>query len=434
MFRPIPRFVLTALLIALWPGSAEAQDFIPVGTVSGKGMVTRPLVPTTLRMHTQLSVRGSTAEEALSRLKERRQGVAEKLEKLGADVETIAFGRSSVQKVNVSRATSPYPTSPRTITPNRYVPSTSTSNSSATQPMPVPSTTYSPPAASTPNSAPPTPGAPSVGTSLSPSPPSTSQSSGPPAPSTPPARNYDPYGPPTSSAYPDTSPPRLVEPQRATPPTRGGYSRAYTQPVKVTSLFTASVTVTVDWPLPGDGMDEVLIAAEALKEKIGAIDLTKIESPENASAEEDESDETTADPVRATGYYPPQPSPYGTYPVPSVSRSQTPGYRSMVFVAKISPEQRKSARAEAYAKAEAEARELAEAAGKELGSLASLSGSCGNSNLVSYPIAVHDACLMSPTAVFPTCAPPSVKENEVSSPDPRQIELRCWVSAAFCLR
>lgn len=360
MFRLIARFVLTALLIALWPGYAQAQAVaappaggvlasLPVGhggTVSGHGTVTLRPVPTALRMHIQVQARASTAEKALARLKDRRQVVGEKLKTLGTDVRTITFGPPSVRKIG-----SPY------------------------SPTFAPAPTY-----------------------LLPPPPT--------------APAWRPSGPPPNSS------------QQAEPSSSG---------------FTASATLSADWPLQSDGLEQVLIAAEALKEKIRAGDLTGIGQPENRSTDEVQAEEVAAEPTGRAERYVPVPTVNGgtAWAHDSVRTYVSPGATQFLFVAEISPQQRKAAMAEAFAKAKAKARELAEAAGMDLGPLAGLAGWAGNANLACCQTHVppeHFLPLSSSRSVFAAREPPEeLKENEVGGPDPRAVEFRCWVAVTFRL-
>ncbi len=377
MFRQIARFVLTALLIALSPGYARAQAVLG-GTVSGRGTVKLRPVPTALRMQMQFRARGSTAEKALARLKDRRQGVAEKLKTLGADVQTIAFGPPSLRKI------APFDAPAYSV------------------PMPYPSTGYPP----------------GPGTSLAPALPPAPTYRGPApvySPQSPMARAPQPYAPPSSR-------PRRVE---------------------VPSAFTASATLTVDWSLQGDGLEQVLIAAEALKEKILAADLKNIGAPENLSTDELQAEEIAEEAAGRTRRYVPVTTFDGgtTGPYESVRwfswGTTEPDAAQFLFVATISPQERKAAMAEAFAKAEANARELVEAAGKQLGPLAGLTGWAGDGSLVGYQGDVPArgfSYVVPPTAVFSARQPlEEPKENEVVGLDPRRISFYCRVSATFRL-
>lgn len=73
-----------------WLGGASAQP-PPRDTLSGVGSVTLKRRPTVLRMYVQLSAKGKTLEEALAKMKDRREAVLVQLGSLKADKGSISF-------------------------------------------------------------------------------------------------------------------------------------------------------------------------------------------------------------------------------------------------------------------------------------------------------------------------------------------------------
>jgi hypothetical protein len=99
-------FALVSAMI--WPATARAQfgmDFSEAmamrggggaPAISAVGTSTVQLKPTCLRLYIQLSAKGKTLEEALDKLKERREAATTQLESLKVDSKSIVFGSPSV--------------------------------------------------------------------------------------------------------------------------------------------------------------------------------------------------------------------------------------------------------------------------------------------------------------------------------------------------
>lgn len=130
--------------------------------------------------------------------------------------------------------------------------------------------------------------------------------------------------------------------------------------LQVARPVVASVTLTAEWPLPAGTPEKLLVAAEALKEKLRAADLAGSKEAEKLSPEEQELAEEMAEMLSNSG----------EQPVPL-------GEPHFVYVARISDQDRDKALAEAFAKARAQASRLARAAGIGLGPLVGLSGQGG---------------------------------------------------------
>jgi hypothetical protein len=102
------RVMLAALLIsAVWPAAAWAQfgrGWASVSAIEGAG---RPAIsasgaatvqrdPTQLRLYIQILAKGKTLEDALAKLKDRREAATAQLEALKADKKSIVFGSPSL--------------------------------------------------------------------------------------------------------------------------------------------------------------------------------------------------------------------------------------------------------------------------------------------------------------------------------------------------
>jgi len=141
--------------------------------------------------------------------------------------------------------------------------------------------------------------------------------------------------------------------------TRGVKKAAKTKPpVTVATLLTAQ------WPLAGDSTEKLLLAADAVREKIKAADLNSSKDSPKPSAEEQELAEEMAA----------QNEPFSGNQEETVK----PGEPRFMFVARLSPKDRQTSLAEAFAKAKTQAAELAAAAGVGLGPMTALGESGGS--------------------------------------------------------
>jgi hypothetical protein len=124
-----------------------------------------------------------------------------------------------------------------------------------------------------------------------------------------------------------------------------------------------SATVTAEWPLAAKSVEELLVAATALQEKVVAADLAGAkEADNNLTPEEQEALEEMEDEMAMA---------YGG------EEEAKPGEPVFLFVAAIAEAEIDKARAEAFQKAKSDAASLAKAAGAKLGKLSSVSGEAG---------------------------------------------------------
>jgi uncharacterized protein YggE len=124
--------------------------------------------------------------------------------------------------------------------------------------------------------------------------------------------------------------------------------------------LSVATQLTVQWPLTGGTTDKLLLAADAVREKVKAAALAGAKDTPKLSVEEQElAEEMAAEVARNSG---------------NEEDANTAGEPRFLFLARLSPQDRQAALADAFAKAKQQAKELAKAAGVNLGSLTSVSG------------------------------------------------------------
>jgi hypothetical protein len=199
-------------------------------------------------------------------------------------------------------------------------------------------------------------------------------------------------------------------------------------------VCTAMIVITAQWPLNVETPEEALVAGERIRKAVFAADKDGLKIIGKLSATELELINQSRGPMAAQ----PSATPgapdvfFGRTPVqPVVPYGPSTGLVGISFhyVAAISPQQRKAAVAEAFAKAKAQAAEVAEAAGGKLGPIKSINGQANSGN---YGFAVP----YSPYAAAPMPMPPGISDdqNEVHAPEPAGLEVRVNVSAQFHLQ
>jgi hypothetical protein len=472
-----PIVLLAALCAALLPSAALADG--PPATVSGNGEATVHVVPTKLRVQVQIVGQGKTSEQALERLKARREAVAETLRGLGAQQESVAFGDPCVsQQIQQMNACTPYgcppcytappvyavpppagppplpgPAAPPTIgppgggpvTPPRLPPgvrgplppATIAPPSGVAVPVelpssgvrgdsssPGPSGTHPPAAAAVPQAYSPT-------TSSTPAyPPSAYQLGAPPGTST--APTYLPPGasaaPPTASA-PNASAPSFPAYGYTVPPP--AYAPSPVPAPTIAVSYVATGTLTSEWSLEANTAEQALLAGEAIRKKVLAADLVGDKAPEKAPAGEPEPPYATlggAHPQSQTAVARTPAAPYAPVTCdPFFGRTAVPAVATpsptFVYVATISSQQRKAALAEAFQKAKSQAAEMAEAAGGKIGAVATVNGGVSNFSTTGG----FGACAVMPPAPTPS------DNNVMLRGDPNHCDFQARVYAQFRL-
>lgn len=85
------------ILAALVPALSQAQSSAP-GTVMGNGVVTLKKQPEFLRVQVELQEKGKDLQEALAKIKERRDAARKRLVALGAADKAVEFGETQVSQ------------------------------------------------------------------------------------------------------------------------------------------------------------------------------------------------------------------------------------------------------------------------------------------------------------------------------------------------
>jgi hypothetical protein len=216
----------------------------------------------------------------------------------------------------------------------------------------------------------------------------------------PPPGNPPPAAIPASvPATDDSTPsPRYATPGTVSTPGRG-------------ALVTS--TLTADWPLEANGPEAILLAVEKLKKRIGEAGLW--DPTPSAIPYAPTSGLSPGTAYGAQSYSSSQPSPLmpvtpSVYSPSVYSPAAYSPARPLLYVARISPSQRETALAEAFAKAKNTAAELAKAAEGRLGPVVQISSYTGLG-----------------------VTPAGVGEAEVSSPDPNGLLYRVQVTTQFRL-
>jgi uncharacterized protein YggE len=360
--------------LIVWASGTARGQVGEVATVSGTGKVTLRPVPSALRMSVRIQASGASVGEALSRLAERQKAAVQKLKTLEAEADSIVSERP-------------------TLTPVRPV------YRAATYPVgPVPST--APPKAQyTPSSY-------------------TPQSYGPTQ-----AGEFTPVVPaPWLPAPPAVEP---THPAPTAPIVAPAAPRPVPGPQAVRAPFTATTTVTADWALGAETVEQALVAGEGLKGKLTALEVSPPAKPKEAIEQTGSS--PAAQPAAYNRYSPARRGSY-TRPVPAPATLCAPKF---LYVAKISAEQRRAGLKKAYAKAEAQASELAAAAGRGIGELQSLRGQASDRAMplaASYrPVAPYGYVPGNAVSV-------RLKEHETGSASASEIRYSCRVTATFRLQ
>ncbi len=456
-------------------------------TVAGTGEASVCIVPTKLRTQVQVEAHGKTAELAIQRLKARREAVADNLVALGADKQSLNFGTPSVNQV--SPPTRPYFTPPG-IMPSvpSYVPTPNPpSGSSGSAPggrtlipaMPVLPDQGSPPA----TTYPPSPGpAPNLPPSTVAPPTSTPVPAGPPAVETPRTASQPAATGPATVPLPAASPPaptRVYEPSSSVNPFAPSVpsSPAPSSPVTPPApsspgiptpalpygpptvsvpalpqvrraavqqeLYGATCTLTVEWPLAAETVEQAVLAGEAVRKKVlAAGDLMGGKAAEKLPADEQELldeigpratvSQVISRPVAETGPNGQQVIRYVQEEVVTAPGAYTyfptaPRVPSFLYVATISSPQRKALLAKAFGNAKSQASELAEATGGRLGVVHTMIGEVTNSKSFERGVNVFPAMSSS-------CIPmPDQNSSEAIAADPSGLKFYARVHAVFLL-
>ena len=196
---------------------------------------------------------------------------------------------------------------------------------------------------------------------------------------------------------------------------RGG--KGFTLPSSVTVVCV----VTADWTLKATSTEQLLLTTKKLRDQVIAADLAGLKEPKKLTPEEEELAEEAAE----------QSGRYGGYG----EEEAQPGKPQFVYVARITPQQRRESLSAAFAKSKKQASDLADAANAELGSLVQISSVVANVDYgggYGYAERMYMQQIMRMQAMAGTDG--QQNENESFSPNPGKVVFRFLVQTKFRLK
>jgi uncharacterized protein YggE len=479
MKRPLTCWMLVIAIIAVWPAWTKAQSVVgapsasaygvnPVtvpeakapnpagGTITGNGGATiRPKVES-FRMQIQLAARGKTLDEALDRLKARREAALEKLSKLGIEKEGIEIG-----KIGMTTWSGPVAYSvecaPVAVPPSGSYAAPATNYGGA---PPLLSSSGPSPVEEADRPAPATPFVPVNPGTVPANPPASSVSVPPIAPPSEGGWNSAPSVPPSAAPMLPTPSP-YASPGPVAYPSYPSTSPNY----GIQTYYTVTSSLTADWKLLGESQEDVLRESQRLKEKVEAADLLGLKGDKKLPAEEESlraslmsysvpmvvaapcgvsysppatpvmTDESSQ-PIAPVNY--PQPTVYQPVyqPVYRVGPSAIDSTPKFLFVARVTDAQRKAALAEAFAEAKSHAAELAEASGSSLGPIQTVRSTVIPPPFLSTPSPIYYTTeqTTSPVQGMASLAEGKGHENEIQSYNDTDLFQLIQVIAVFRLQ
>ncbi|MEN6459159.1 MAG: SIMPL domain-containing protein [Thermoguttaceae bacterium] len=191
--------------------------------------------------------------------------------------------------------------------------------------------------------------------------------------------------------------------------------------LQVPQTVTVTGSLTAEWPLEAKSRDQLLLAANAIEEKVSAADISGSREVQKLSPEEEE----LAEEARQ------QSNRYGETP-------QAVGQPTFLFIAVLSKQERQKAMAEAYRKAAAAAAELAKATDVDLGRLVNVVGVCrgqqiaGDEEENSY--ASRMAAMRLQRLFQQAVENAGEKLDESFSDTPTPLTFTCTVMATFAMK
>jgi hypothetical protein len=196
-------------------------------------------------------------------------------------------------------------------------------------------------------------------------------------------------------------------------------AKPVTLPVTVVTLLTAQ------WPIEGDNPDKLLLAGETLREKVKAAALAGPKEAEQLSPAEQELAEEMAEDMQQQRGSGEEPAPTGT--------------PQFLYVARLSPKDRETGLADAFAKAKSQAAELAKAAGVPLGRLVGLTGGAygrnafNNEEMGGYGYSRQDYMFMQRAAMQQFLPNAEPLQEEAVSTQPGALAFDFHLTATFAM-
>jgi hypothetical protein len=183
---------------------------------------------------------------------------------------------------------------------------------------------------------------------------------------------------------------------------------------------TVSATLTAQWPLEAESLEEMLVIAQDIQDKIEAADLAGAKESETLSAEEEEFSEEASQ--MASQF--------------SGEQQEQPGKAHFMYVATLPKAEREKAMAEAFKKADQQASDIAKAADVLRGPLVGVSGVCSGqgeideNNFMGYdPSGARN--FLRRMLVQQTGGNSEGKRDEAMSIEPSMLRFNCCATVVF---
>lgn len=189
--------------------------------------------------------------------------------------------------------------------------------------------------------------------------------------------------------------------------------------LQVPQTVTVLATLTAEWPLQGDSVEQMLVFANDIQDKIKAADLAGVKEAETPSAEEEEFSEEAAQMANQFG---------------GEEQQERPGEAHVVYVATLPKADRDKAMANAFKKAVQQANGLAQAAGVAAGPLVGVSGICSGQNDLNEGFNMYtpsDSGNFMRQIVAQQNDENPEKQDETMGTDPGKLRFTCSATVTF---
>jgi uncharacterized protein YggE len=188
--------------------------------------------------------------------------------------------------------------------------------------------------------------------------------------------------------------------------------------LQVPHTVTVAQTLTVQWPLEDDSLEQMLLLAQNIQDKIKAADLAGSKESETPSAEEEEFAEEANQMASQFG------------------EQQQSGEAHFLFVATLPEKDRAEALAQAFKKAVQHADETAKAAGLPRGRMVGVSSTCsGQSDFGQHGYIGYDPTgsgnLLQRMIAQQASDNPEGKQEEAISTEPGMLRFTCNATVVF---
>jgi hypothetical protein len=186
---------------------------------------------------------------------------------------------------------------------------------------------------------------------------------------------------------------------------------------------TVSATLTAQWPLEAESLEQMLVIAQGIQDKIKAADLAGVKEKDSdtPAAEEEEVSEEASQMANQFGG----------------EQQEQPGEAHFMYVATLPKAEREKAMAEAFKRANQEAGNIAKAAGVTPGPLVGLSGVCsgqgenGENNFMGYDPSGTGSFMRRMLAQQAGGNSDEKQDEEAMSAEPSMLRFNCCATVVF---